>query len=143
MNKIKLPANVSRKLNRAALKIKKHSPEILVVSGVAGAVASTVLACKATTKIDEILTESRAHIDDTKKYVADNEFSEKYTETDYKKDLTIMYTQRGLQLAKLYAPAVVLGTASIAVILAGHNILRKRNAALAAAYATIDNGFKE
>lgn len=143
MNKIKLPANVSRKLNRVALKIKKHSPEILVVSGVAGAIASTVLACKATTKIDEILTESRAHIDATKKYVADNEFSEKYTETDYKKDLTIMYTQRGLQLAKLYAPAVVLGTASIAVILAGHNILRKRNAALAAAYATIDNGFKE
>lgn len=143
MKKFKLPASATRTINRAALKIKKHSPEILVVSGIVGAVTSTVMACKATTKIDEVITESKEHVDMTKKYVEDNGFTEKYTETDYKKDLTIMYTQRGLKLAKLYAPAVILGTVSITAILAGHNILRKRNVALAAAYATIDKGFKE
>lgn len=143
MKKIKLPAGTTRALNRIGLKMKKHSPEILVASGIVGVVTSTVMACKATTKIDEVITESKAHVDMTKKYVEDNGFSEKYTETDYKKDLTIMYTQRGLQLAKLYAPAVILGTVSITAILAGHNILRKRNVALAAAYATVDKGFKE
>lgn len=143
MKKIKLPAGTTRALNRIGLKMKKHSPEILVASGIVGVVTSTVMACKATTKIDEVITESKAHVDMTKKYVEDNGISEKYTETDYKKDLTIMYTQRGLQLAKLYAPAVILGTVSITAILAGHNILRKRNVALAAAYATVDKGFKE
>ena len=143
MKKIKLPASATRTINRAALKIRKHSPEILVVSGIVGVVTSTVMACKATTKIDEVISESKEHVDMTKKYVEDNGFTEKYTETDYKKDLTIMYTQRGLKLAKLYAPAVVLGTVSITAILAGHNILRKRNVALAAAYATVDKSFKE
>lgn len=143
MKKFKLPASATRTMNRAAFKIRKHSPEILVVSGIVGAVTSTVMACKATTKIDEVITESKEHVDMTKKYVEDNGFTEKYTETDYKKDLTIMYTQRGLKLAKLYAPAVILGTVSITAILAGHNILRKRNVALAAAYATVDKGFKE
>lgn len=143
MKKFKLPASATRTINRAAFKIRKHSPEILVVSGIVGVVTSTVMACKATTKIDEVITESKEHVDMTKKYVEDNGFTEKYTETDYKKDLTIMYTQRGLKLAKLYAPAVILGTVSITAILAGHNILRKRNLALAAAYATVDKGFKE
>jgi hypothetical protein len=143
MNKFKLPANATRKLHKVALKMKKNSPEILVVSGIVGVVTSTVMACKATTKIDEVLTESRAHVNATKKYVEETGFSEKYTETDYKKDLTIMYTQRGVALAKLYAPAVILGTASITAILAGHNIICKRNAALAAAYATVDRSFKE
>lgn len=143
MKKFKLPASATRTINRAAFKIRKHSPEILVVSGIVCAVTSTVMACKATTKIEEVITESKEHVDMTKKYVEDNGFTEKYTETDYKKDLTIMYTQRGLKLAKLYAPAVILGTVSITAILAGHNILRKRNVALAAAYATVDKGFKE
>lgn len=143
MKKFKLPDSATRTINRATLKIRKHSPEILVVSGIVGVVTSTVMACKATTKIDEVITESKEHVDMTKKYVEDNGFTEKYTETDYKKDLTIMYTQRGLKLAKLYAPAVILGTVSITAILAGHNILRKRNVALAAAYATVDKGFKE
>lgn len=143
MRKIKLPASTTRALNRVGLKLRKHSPEILVASGIVGVVTSTVMACKATTKIDEVLAESKEHIEVTKKYVEKNSFSEKYTENDYKKDLTIMYTQRGISLAKLYAPAVVLGTVSITAILAGHNILRKRNVALAAAYATVDKGFKE
>lgn len=143
MRNFKLPASTTRALNRAALKIRKHSPEILVASGIVGVVTSTVMACKATTKIDEVLTESKEHVEMTKKYVEDNGFTEKYTENDYKKDLTIMYTQRGMKLVKLYAPAVILGTVSITAILAGHNILRKRNVALAAAYATVDKGFKE
>lgn len=143
LKKIKLPDNTSRAINRVGMKLRKHSPELLVVSGIVGVVTSTVMACKSTTKIDEVLTESRAHVEATKKYVEETGFSEKYTETDYKKDLTIMYTQRGLTLGKLYAPAVILGTVSITAILAGHNILRKRNVALAAAYATVDKGFKE
>ena len=143
MRKLTLPSNMTRSLNRLGLKLKKHSPEILVAAGVVGTVTSTVMACRATTKIDTILAETKENIEKTKNYVGDHGYSEKYTEADYKKDLTIFYAKGGLELVKLYAPSVALGTLSITAILSGHNILRKRNVALAAAYATVDKSFKE
>lgn len=136
-------SKLTRTLNRVGLKLKKHSPEILVVTGVVGTVASAVMACKATTKIDEVLAETKDNIDKTKDYAEKKGFSEKYTEEDYKKDLTIFYAKGGLELVKLYAPSVALGALSITAILSGHNVLRKRNVALAAAYATVEKGFKE
>ena len=136
-------SKLTRTLNRVGLKLKKHSPEILVVTGVVGTVASAVMACKATTKIDEVLAETKENVEKTKDYVEKKGFSEKYTEEDYKKDLTIFYAKGGLELVKLYAPSVALGALSITAILSGHNVLRKRNVALAAAYATVEKGFKE
>lgn len=136
-------SKLTRTLNRVGLKLKKHSPEILVVTGVVGTVASAVMACKATTKIDEVLAETKENVEKTKDYVEKKGFSEKYTEEDYKKDLTIFYARGGLELVKLYAPSVALGALSITAILSGHNVLRKRNVALAAAYATVEKGFKE
>ena len=143
MKTLSLPSGMTRSLSRLGLKLKKYSPEILVGAGVVGTVVSTVMACKATTKIDEVLAENREKIEIKKNYVEDNGFSEKYTEKDYKKDLTIMYGKGCVELAKLYAPSVILGAVSITSILTGHNILRKRNLALAAAYTAIDKGFKE
>ena len=55
----------------------------------------------------------------------------------------MVYVQTGVKLAKLYGPSIILGTFSVASILTSNNILRKRNVALAAAYATVDKGFKE
>ena len=66
-----------------------------------------------------------------------------YTAEDMKKDTAIVYAQTAVKFIKLYGPSVILGAASIACILGGHNILRKRNVALAAAYTAIDKGFKE
>lgn len=143
MRKLTLPSGMTRSINRFGLKMKKYSPEILVAAGIVGTVTSTVMACKATTKIDEVLAETKENIEKTKDYVEEYGYSEKYTEKDHQKDLTIFYTRGGMELVKLYAPSIALGTLSITAILAGHNILRKRNVALAAAYATIDKGFKE
>lgn len=143
MRKLTLPSSMTRSLSKLGLKLKKHSPEILVAAGVVGTVTSAVMACRATTKIDAVLAETKENIEKTKNYVGDHGYSEKYTEDDYKKDLTIFYAKGGLELVKLYAPSVALGTLSITAILSGHNILRKRNVALAAAYATVDKSFKE
>lgn len=143
MRKLSLPNNLTRSLNRMGLKMKKHSPELFVVAGVAGMVTSAVMACRATTKIDEVLAETKENVAKTKEYVEEHGYSEKYTEKDYKRDLTIFYGKGGLELAKLYGPSVVLGITSATAILAGHNVLRKRAAALASAYATVDKGFRE
>ena len=143
LNKTEILNGLSRTFGRASLQLKKHSPEILVGAGIVGGVASAVMACKATLKVNEALEEPKANIEKIHNYVEEHGFSEKYTEEDSKKDLTIVYVQGAVKVAKLYAPAVILGTLSITSILAGHNILRKRNVALAAAYTVIDKSFKD
>lgn len=143
MKKSEVIKRVSGTFHKVSFHLKKHSPEILVVVGVVGTVASAVIACKATTKIGEILEDSKETIDKIHECAADETLAEEYSKEDSKKDLTIVYIQTGVKLAKLYAPAIILGAFSITSILASNNILRKRNVALAAAYATVDKSFKE
>ena len=129
--------------HKAGFKLQKLSPEILVVSGIVGVVVSAVLACKATTKVSEILEETKKNIDDIHECEANETLEAVYSVEDVKKELTIVYIQTGIKFIKLYAPAVVLGAISITSILASNNILRKRNIALGAAYTAVDKGFKE
>lgn len=143
-NKTEIMKSVNGVASKAVMKLKKHSPEILVVAGIAGTVVSAVLACKATTKVAKILDETKGTLDtihDGMETGAINGYE--YTNEDGKKDTVEVYAQTGMKLAKLYGPAIILGTLSITSILASNNILRKRNVALGAAYAAIDKSFKE
>ena len=132
-----------RMYNNSKNMVQKHSPEILAGVGVVGVVASTVMACKATMKLNDILEESKETRDKIREVESNPRYEEQYSHEDAKKDLTINYTQTGLKIAKLYAPAVILGSASLGCLLASNDILRKRNAALSAAYMTVDKSFKE
>ena len=143
--KLAIPGNVTRAIGRAGLTLRKYSPQILVVTGIAGAAASTVLACKATLKVNEVLDETKTNIDKIHEATEKGytQAGEEYTAEDSKKDLAITYVQTGVKFVKLYGPAVALGALSATSILAGTNILHKRNVALAAAYTAVDNGFKQ
>lgn len=143
MSKTEIMNKLTRSFHRTGLKLKKYSPEILVTVGVVGGITSAVMACKATTKVEAILEEAKDRIDTIHEVAENPEMKGKYTEEDSKKDLAIVYTQTGVELAKLYGPAILVGATSIGCILASTNIMRKRNVALAAAYATVDKGFKE
>lgn len=144
MKKLAFMNTISRSAHRMAFKLQKHSPEILVVAGVIGAVASAVMACKATTKLGDILDDSRDKIDSIHDVIENpDKVNGEYTQEDGNKDLAIVYTQTALKVAKVYAPAVILGGLSITAILTSNNILRKRNIALAAAYTAVDKSFKE
>lgn len=148
-----LTTNATRAFHRVGFKIKKHSPEILVVSGVVGGVVSAVMACKATTKINFVLEETKRQIDIVHEGVENGEVQGymdngevgmvPYTAEDAKKDTAIVYGKTAMKFAKLYGPSVALGTLAVASVLAGHNMLRKRNLALAAAYQVVDTGFKQ
>lgn len=143
-NKTEIMKSVNGVASKAVMKLKKHSPEILVVAGIAGTVVSAVLACKATTKVAEILDETKGILDTIHEGMETGAINgQEYTTDDGKKDTVVVYTQTGMKLAKLYGPAIILGTLSITSILASNNILRKRNVALGAAYAAIDKSFKE
>lgn len=133
---------VSRAMARTNLKIKKNSPEILLGMGVTGIVASTITACKATTKVSEIISETKEQIEQVHEVLDKEELTGRYTVEDSKKDLVIIYTQTAIKIAKNYAPAIVMGTLSLGCILVSHKILRGRNLALATAYAAVDKSFK-
>lgn len=146
MNKTELVSKISRGFHKFGFQVQKHSPTILVGAGVVGIVASAVLACKSTTKLDSVLKESGERVERIHQCEEAGtvlETGEEYTEKDAKKDLTIVYTQTGMKLVKLYAPAILLGAASITSIVASHHILNKRNVALSAAYAVVDKNFKD
>lgn len=141
MNDIMVKA--SRFAAKAKFKLGKHSPEILMVCGAVGAVTSAVMACKATLKVNDIMSahqSSVATIHDVKDGKVEVKEGAEYTEEDAKKDLTTVYVQTGVKLVKLYAPAVILGGLSLGCMIGSNRILQKRNAALTAAYVTLDKG---
>ena len=138
-------STLSRSFHKVGFKFKKHSPEILAVTGVVGIVTSAVMACKATTKVNDIVNEAKETVDKIHESVGKGLHTsdgEEYTEEVAKKDLTIVYAQTGLKFVKLYGPSVALGIASIACMLGSNRILRKRNLALAAALTNVATSFK-
>ena len=139
-------SNISTKaasfVKKTGFQLRQYSPEILVVAGVIGTVVSAVMACKATTKVNDILEQHKEDVEKIHTVAKDEKYADEYTESDMKKDLTIVYAQTALKFAKLYGPAVLLGGLSITGILTSNNILRKRNIALATAQAALDKSFK-
>lgn len=129
---------VTRLAGRAGLVLSKHAPTILTAAGTAGFIGTTILASKATLKVEETVAEETALL------VKVHEANEagKLEDKDALHDKVILYTRMTTKLAKLYAPALILGAASIVSLATGHGIMLKRNASLAAAYAAVDQAFK-
>lgn len=125
------------------MRIKESSPEILIVAGIVGLVTSTVMACKATRKLDAILDEHQEETDRIHDYVKKKGYSEEYTEKDERRDIAITYRDTGLKVARLYAPAVLIGVASVACIFGGHKILRNRLITMSTLYNTTQKAFND
>ena len=129
---------VTRLAGRAGLVLSKHAPTILTAAGTAGFIGTTILASKATLKVEETIAEETALL--VKVHEAHD--ADKLEDKDALRDKVILYTRMTTKLAKLYAPALILGAASIVSLATGHGIMLKRNASLAAAYAAVDQAFK-
>lgn len=143
-NKNEIMNNVCNIFNKSVMKIKKHSPEILVIAGVAGVAASTFLACKATIKAAKVIEETKETVEVVRAAAESGvtQAGESYSTEDSNRDLSIIYVQTGIKIATAYAPAAIIGALSITSILTSNNILRKRNMALSASYMAIDKSFK-
>lgn len=144
MQKFNILTGLTRTLFRAGFTIRKHSPEILVVGGAVGVITSAVMACKATTKLNDVIDEGRNRVEAVH-YISEHpeEFPDAQNVIENpKRALTIAYAHTGLELIKLYGPSVLLGATSLGCMLASNGIMRKRNIALAAAYTAVDKNFK-
>ena len=133
-----VPAAVTRQVARKALLVQKASPGMLLTAGIVGMVGSTVLACRATLKMDEVLTQGKGKLDLAKTLQHDD-----YSETDRQRDVSLIYFQTGVKVVRLYAPAIGVGLLSIAALTKSNAILTQRASALAAAYTALDKGFRE
>lgn len=139
--KLHLPAAVSTRAARLALKTRKNSPTILLGVGIVAGVGTVVTACQATLKVEDVLTEIRKNKLKAEEGLGLNLPS--YTEQDYKKDMAIIHIQGAVKLAKLYGPSFVLGVTSVYCLTQSHRILTSRNAGLAAAYTAVDKAYSE
>lgn len=148
-------AEVFNKMSRAAhkvgFKMKKHSPEILAITGTVGVIAGVVMACKATTKVDAILKDAKQHAADIQGVLTNADLQKKYYEAygedftpeECKKEVGAVYVKAGFELVKVYAPAAIVTGLSLAALLTSNGILRSRYIATSAAYATLSQGFKD
>lgn len=127
---------VTSKAARQVLLGKKHSPTIMFVGGVVGVVGTTVLACRATLKVEDVLNDADKKRMQIKHMVHDN-----YSERDRKKDGLYLSIQTMAQVSKLYAPAVALGVVSVGALTGSHVVLTRRNVAVTAAYKAVEEGF--
>lgn len=138
----KFIAGVAQKAALPLLKVKSNSPALLFAGGVAGVVATVVLASRATLKMEGVLEEHEKNVAKIDSAAAINE---EYA-LDLKaqqKDRVGVFVRTSLSVAKLYAPAVLVGVASIAALTGSHVILTNRVSGLTAAYATLDGAFRK
>jgi hypothetical protein len=133
-----VPATISRTVAHSTLLARKNSPGVLFGVGVVGMVGSTVLACRATLKMDEVLEDAKERLEQARILEHEN-----YSERDRSKDITIIHVKTSVKIVRAYVPAILVGGVSIAALTKSHNILNQRNAALTAAYAALEKGFNE
>lgn len=115
--------NIAKLANDIKSGVSKHSPEILTGIGIAGMVATTVLAVKATPKALELIKNEQ-------------ELAESYNE-----ELTQI--DKVKVCWKCYIPAAVTGVISITCLIGASSVNTKRNAALTAAYTLSDSALRE
>jgi len=142
-----IPDAIRRTVAERALLAEKHSPTILLGVGVVSMVGSTALACRATLKLDEVLEaieQDKQKAISVKNMVAAGETPEgvTYTDSEFKRDNAVIIARGVGNIAKLYAPSIILGGVGIACLTKSHMILRDRNMALTAAYIAVDTAFQ-
>lgn len=100
--------------------LRKHSPEILTGIGIAGMIAATITAVRATPKALRMIDEREI------------------------KDGKRLNTKEIVQTTwKCYVPAAVTGALSVACLIGASSVNAKRNAALATAYTISETALKE
>ena len=129
------------KVGRASLMAQKNAPNILFAVGLAGMGATVISAVRGTLKLESTLETIEDDVQKAKRALALQR--DDYNEPDFKRDIFLIYVKGGGNLVKIYTPTIVFGSLTVLALTKSHNILNTRNAALTAAYAAVDRGFKE
>jgi hypothetical protein len=135
----KIVKPIQKSFRKVKMKAIKHSPDILVVAGVGSMVVGTGLAIKASLDVKDILTDAAGELEvirHDEELLADDPDAKSLV-----KDKVKVYFHYGLDLARMYTPAALCVFGGAASVFKGHNILQKRNVALAASYASLESAY--
>lgn len=133
-------------MNTAMMKLTlaKNAPHIAVVAGVGTLVVSTVLCCRATLRVEELLQETKENLTMIKEGRMDPELIEKgYDDKAFYSDMAKAYVKSAAGFVKLYGPPIALGLAGLAAIMWSHQTMARRNAALMGAYTILQDRFSK
>ena len=114
-----------------------------MIAGIGGLITATVMACKASTKAEDILEETQEDLYKVHSITEAKKEEGTYKEEETRKVIFGIYAKTAYRFAKLYGPSVIVGAVSIGAIMQSHGIMKKRNMALASAYSTLDQSFKK
>jgi Family of unknown function (DUF6353) len=143
---MKIPTALTAKFGRQLLQLKTSSPQIMFVGGAVAGIGGVVLACKSTLKLSDTL-EGFEELKEKSQYALENKVTDNeghlYDEKAFAKDQAVIRVKTILAVSKLYAPAAGLLILSATLMTGSHVTLTRRNAATAAAYASVDKAFTE
>jgi hypothetical protein len=142
---MRVPFAITRAVGSQSLAVQKNAPNILFAAGLVGSVGATVLACRATLKLEKIVDDAKLNLDviESIDLNAPMEDGDVYSDKDRAHDTMVVYGRATVDIVKLYAPAILVGGLSIAALTKSHNILNDRVAALSAAYAAVSAGYEQ
>lgn len=133
--------------SKAGFFIQKHSPEILLGTGLVSGVAATGFAIRSTMHIDTVIEQHNAmmHKIEMGRKLVENEPDSGivYTENQEAADRQMVYAKTIVGYAKLYAPTILLSTTSIACLLGAFNIMNRRYAGVVAAFSALSVKFED
>lgn len=136
--------NLTGFLHKIGFWTKRKSPELLAAGAIIAAAGSIILAIKATPKAELVLKKANEDLKQIKIDMKDNNkiANKEYSVSTGKKDLTKVYAKTTFDLGKLYLPTAVGFGLTVAGVLGSQNIMKSRNVAIAAAYTTLENGYR-
>lgn len=124
---------LSRFFGKTGLWFRQHSPDFMFAGGCIAGAGAIIFAIRSTRKLDPVLSEFENEV----KFI-----HEEVEEKDQGKELTKVYLKYAFKLAKLYSPTIVCAALSFILHFGCKDVLGRRNAKLAAAYASLDAAYK-
>lgn len=140
---MKVPTGLSRVLGKSSLWMSENAPSICIGTGLVCFGSAIVMACVQTTKAEEILDNHEDRmwkIEEAEKLAATNK-DVAYTDKQRQLDTVRVYVGTVGRFARLYAAPIVLTASGTFLILYAHGLMRRRYAALMAAYTTLERGY--
>ena len=130
---------------KTGLKLRKASPDIMLVGGILAAGATVVTACIATKKAIPVVEEAHQELDDIHNEVlrAESLAEEKELVKREKKESFLAYRRFLWKLCKIYGLPVFLFILAVGLILGSHGILKQRYVSTTLAYKALDEAFKD
>lgn len=130
--------NISKILSSIRTSAAKRSPEILMGIGIAGMVATTVMAVHATPKALILIDNEKQRINQQLYDEAKAKGHAECARVDRLKPVEVVKTTW-----LCYLPAAITGGVSVACLIGANSVNARRNAALATAYTLSESALKE